>query len=98
LIRSAILAASGLAVPLLLFTLVGGAQVGPRPLGLVAMTTLGTLAIAACALFAAFGRGRSMLGRTSGWLLVTARNRACRVPDLEGGRQLRHAPPDGPLA
>src|SRR4029450_11923923 len=40
--------------------------------------------------------GRSMLGRTSGWLLVTARNRACRVPDLEGGRQLRHAPPDGP--
>jgi hypothetical protein len=71
-VRSAILALSAVAVPLLLFTLVGGARVGPRPVGLVAMTVLGTSAIAAWALFAAFGRGQSMLGRSRGLLLGTA--------------------------
>lgn len=72
LIRSAILMASALAVPLLLFMLMGGPRVGPRPLGLVAMTALGTSGIAASALFVAVGRGSSMLGRSSGRLLATA--------------------------
>jgi len=72
LIRSAIRMASALAVPLLLFMLVGGPQVGPRPLGLVAMTALGTSGIAAAALFVAVGRGSSMLGRSTGRLLGTA--------------------------
>src|SRR4029453_4757218 len=38
----------------------------------VAMTALGTSAIAASALFVALGRGSSMLGRSRGWLLGTA--------------------------
>jgi hypothetical protein len=71
-IRSAILAASALAVPLLLFALVGGARVGPRPLALVALTALGTSSIAACALCFAVGRGRSMLGPSTHRLLSTA--------------------------
>ena len=71
-VGSAIRTASALALPLLLFTLVGGARLGPRPLGLVAMTALGTSTIAAWALFGAFGRGPSMLGRTRGRLLGTA--------------------------
>src|SRR5262245_30560036 len=70
--RSAILLGSGLAVPLLLFVLVGGPRVGPRPLGLVATTALGTSAIAASALFVAVGRGSSMLGRSRSRLLITA--------------------------
>ena len=69
---SAIRAASALAVPLLLFTLVGGPRVGPRPLGLVAMTALGTSGIAVAALSVALGRGSSMLGRSRRWLLGTA--------------------------
>jgi hypothetical protein len=71
-VQTALLAASAIAVPLVLFALLGGARIGPRPLGLVAVTTLGTLAIASCALFVAFGRGRSMLGRTYPVLLATA--------------------------
>lgn len=71
-VGSAIRALSTLALPLLLFTLIGGARPGPRPLGLVAMTALGTSIIAAWALFAAFGSGPSMLGRTRGRLLATA--------------------------
>jgi hypothetical protein len=70
--RSAILAVSSLAIPLLLFTLVGGARIGPRPLGLIAMTALGTAAIAVAALFEAVGRGTSMLGRSRRRLLGTA--------------------------
>jgi hypothetical protein len=72
LIRSAIRMATALAVPLLLFLLVGGPRVAPRPLGLVAMTALGTAGIAAAALFVAVGRGSSMLGRSRGRLLGTA--------------------------
>ena len=70
-VRTAIRAVSALGVSLLLFTLVGGVRLGPRPLELVAMTALGTAAIAALALFAAFGRGPSMLGPTRGRLLAT---------------------------
>ncbi len=71
-VGSAIRAVSALAVPLLLFALVGGPRTGPRPLGLVATTALGTSAIAAWALFEAFGRGPSMLGRTRGRLFAIA--------------------------
>ena len=72
LIRSAIRGATALAVPLVLFTLAGGPRVGPRPLGLVAMTALGTSGIAVAALFLAVGRGRSMLGRSRRRLLGSA--------------------------
>jgi hypothetical protein len=72
LVGSAIRMASALAVPLLLFVLVGGPRVGPRPLWLVAMTALGTSAIAAWALFEAVGRGSSMLGRSRGRLMAAA--------------------------
>jgi hypothetical protein len=71
-IRSAILAASALAVPLAMFALAGGPRVGPRPLGLVAMTALGTAGIAVSALILAVGRGPSMLGRSRRRLLGTA--------------------------
>ena len=71
-IRSAILAASALAVPLLLFALVGGPRVGPRPLALVALTALGTACIAAYASYFAVDRGPSMLGRSTRRLLGTA--------------------------
>src|SRR5262245_3803617 len=71
-VRSAIRAASALAVPLLLFGLIGGARLAPRPPWLVATTALGTAVIAACALSGAFGRGPSMLGRTRRQLLTAA--------------------------
>jgi len=71
-IRSAARIASALAVPLLLFALVGGPRFGPRPLGLVAMTAIGTSGIAAIALFVAVGRGSSMLGRSRRRLIATA--------------------------
>jgi hypothetical protein len=71
-VASAIRAVTALAVPLLLFAGVGGVRLEARPLGLVSMTALGTSAVAAWALFAAFGRGPSMLGRTRGRLLGTA--------------------------
>jgi hypothetical protein len=71
-VGSAIRTVSAFAVPALLFMLVGGARIGPRPLGLVATTALGTSAIAAWALLEGFGRGPSMLGRSRGRLLATA--------------------------
>jgi len=71
-IRSTILAASALIVPLLLFALAGGPRVGPRPLELVATTAIGTAIIAMSALFVAAGRGPSMLGRSRRRLLGTA--------------------------
>ena len=71
-IRSAARIASALAVPLLLFALMGGPRLGPRPLGLVAMTAIGTSGIAAIALFVAVGRGSSMLGRSRRRLIATA--------------------------
>lgn len=72
LLGSAMRMASAFAVPLFLFLLVGGPRIGPRPLGLVAATALGTSGIAALALFTAVGRGSSMLGRSRGRLLGTA--------------------------
>ena len=69
---SAVLVGSAVVTPLLLFFLVGGVRAEPRPLSLVLATGLGALAIAACALFVALGRGPSMLGRARGWLIGTA--------------------------
>jgi hypothetical protein len=71
-VGSAIRAVSALAVPLLLFALIDGVRLGPRPPGLAATTAFGTASIAAWALFAALARGRSMLGRSRGRLLGTA--------------------------
>jgi hypothetical protein len=71
-VGTALRTVSALAVPLLLFALVGGAGLGPRPLELVAITVLGTCVIAAWALFEGFDRGPSMLGRSRGRLLATA--------------------------
>jgi hypothetical protein len=55
-----------------MFAAVGGARVGPRSLGLVAATALGTASIAAAALFLAAGRGPNMLGRSRRVLVATA--------------------------
>src|SRR5688572_16387453 len=71
-VGSAIRTVSALAVPLLLFALAGGAGLGPRPPGLVALTVLGTSLLAGWALFEGFRRGPSMLGRSRGRLLATA--------------------------
>jgi hypothetical protein len=71
-VGSAVRAVSALALPLLLFTLVGGVRLEARPLGLVATTALGTSTIAVWALCEAWVRGSSMLGRTRRRLLLTA--------------------------
>lgn len=71
-IRAACRLASAVALPVALFVGVGGPRIDPRPLALVAMTTLGCLAIAASALFVAVGRGSSMLGRSRRQLLGMA--------------------------
>ena len=69
---TSLLLASAVLAPLALFLLVGGVRTEPRPTSLVLATGLGALAIAACALFVAVGRGPSMLGRARGWLIGTA--------------------------
>jgi hypothetical protein len=71
-LRSALLDASALAVPILLFAWVGGPRIGPRPLALVALTVLGTSAIAVWALGQAAGSGAGMLGPSRRRLLLTA--------------------------
>jgi hypothetical protein len=70
--RTAWLLASAIIGPLVIFAVVGGVRTAPRPVSLTALTAVGALAIAVCALFVALGRGPSMLGRTRGWLLGTA--------------------------
>ena len=55
-----------------LFFAVGGVHLGARPTEVVAVTAAGWLIIALAATWGAFGRGRSMLGRPVGWLLVVA--------------------------
>ena len=73
-------AASGVAAFVVFALMLGGRLVGlagdaapgahvERSLGLLVATTGGALAIAAAALRLALSRGRSMLGRTRGWLL-----------------------------
>ena len=62
--------AFGLLVPVALFTLLGGAEQGPRPLPLMLLTAGGTFTLAALALWGALGRGGRTLGRPRAWLLV----------------------------
>jgi hypothetical protein len=52
----------------LLFFLLGGAHLAPRPLPFVAGTVLGWATIALAATWIAFWRGHSMLGRHRAWL------------------------------
>ena len=57
---------------LALFFAVGGVHLGERSTEVVAVTAAGWVVIALAATWGAFGRGRSMLGRPVGWLLVVA--------------------------
>ena len=59
-----------LLVPLLLFIVLGGIRVGPRPSVLVLETALGSAMLAALFATVGVGRGRSMLGRPRSWLLT----------------------------
>lgn len=70
--RNRLLLLSAVLGPLAIFAAVGGVRLGPRPPSLTVLTALGALAIAACALFVAMGRGPSMLGRARPWLIGTA--------------------------
>jgi hypothetical protein len=53
---------AGMALPLALFVLIGGAEQGPRPSILFALTSSGTLSLSLVALGAALGRGGRALG------------------------------------
>lgn len=61
--RSATIAAAATLLVVVLFLLAGGIRPSPRPGLLIAETAAGAAAIAAVAMWAAYGRGRSMLGR-----------------------------------
>src|SRR5207245_7385977 len=54
------------------FVLFGGAHWGQRPMPFVVATRAGSLMVALLAVWGAFGRGRSMLGRPQRWLLSIA--------------------------
>ena len=70
------LIAGGYAASIVLMLATGGAESTRRPAALVAVTAAGWLLIAIAAAFGAYGRGRSMLGRSTATLeavaLVTA--------------------------
>ena len=55
-----------------LFFLTGGLQVGDRPVGYVVVTAIGWAALAIAATVFAYGRGRSMAGRTRASLVAAA--------------------------
>jgi hypothetical protein len=52
-----------------LFLAFGGIRMAPRPAALVIETATGAAVVAFSALLLAFGRGRSMLGRPTAWLV-----------------------------
>ncbi len=54
---------------LTVFAIAGGVRPGPRPTLLFATTAAGAIVLALAAVWGAFGRGRSMLGRST-WRLV----------------------------
>jgi hypothetical protein len=68
--RNTALLASAVLVPVALFLALGSLEAGARPAGLIFTTAAGSLAIAAAAVWAAFGRGGQMVGRARGWLLA----------------------------
>ncbi len=70
--RGAILAVLAVLGPVAIFFAVGGLRPDQRPAPHVALTALGWAAIAAVATWQAFGRGRSMLGRPRGRVLVVS--------------------------
>jgi len=61
-----------IAVPVLGFVAWGGIRTGPRPTSLVLDTALGAAAIVAVSAWLAFGRGKSLLGRTRRALIAVA--------------------------
>ncbi len=64
--------ALGAVLTVAVFFLIGGLTISRRPLGFVALTLLGWGAIAALATWGGAARGRSMLGRPTGWLFAIA--------------------------
>jgi hypothetical protein len=70
--RIAWMAAVAAALDLALFFLLGGTHRGARPLVFLVITLSGSGLIALAATWAAFGRGRTMLGRPRSWLLGIA--------------------------
>jgi hypothetical protein len=69
--RDGWLLALGSAAALAVFEAWGGVRPQGRPLSLIVATAVGSAGLAAVALVAALGRGRSMLGRSPGRLLAT---------------------------
>jgi hypothetical protein len=69
-LRRGMVLGMALAAPLLSFIVWGGLRVGPRPVGLVLQTALGSAVLAAVFIIVGVGRGGSMLGRPSSWLLT----------------------------
>ena len=70
--QTAFIIAVAIAVDIGLFLLSDGLQPGTRPIRFVLITQGGSGLIALWALWGAFGRGRSMLGRPKRWLLGIA--------------------------
>jgi hypothetical protein len=70
--EAAALTVGSLLAALTVFFYAGGPRVTARPIALVVGTAMGTAIIAAIALWAALGRGRSMLARTRRLLLPIA--------------------------
>ncbi|HEX6837803.1 MAG TPA: NrsF family protein [Polyangia bacterium] len=62
--------AAALIVDVALFVFCGGVHAGLRPTKLVLLTYGGGTALALLAVWGAFGRGRSMLGRPKRWLVA----------------------------
>lgn len=65
-------AAVGVAVPVVLFALLGGMHAGPRPGALLVATVVGTGGLSLVSLSVAFGRSGRTLGPARSWLLAGA--------------------------
>src|SRR4051794_36769685 len=70
--QTALILAAALLVDAGLFIFFGGVHRGLRPTYLVLATQGGAALVALLAVWGAFGRGRSMLGRPRRWLLAVA--------------------------
>lgn len=67
--QTALIVAAAIVVDIGLFFWLGGVHWGARPVGLVLATQVGSCLMALLAVWGAFGRGRSMLGRPKRWLV-----------------------------